>query len=80
MADRSADVVLVEGLTAALVATMGRLRLFCGRCWTEGRFDPRGRSGNEAAEREEAARHFARLGWQVASTPVCPRCVKESRD
>src|SRR5450755_1942013 len=80
MTDVSDDSVVLSGLVDMLEATMGRLRLFCGKCWAEGRFDPHGRSGLEPSVREDAARHFARLGWCLARTAICPSCAKTLRD
>ena len=76
MADMSGDAALVKGLASCLVATMDRLRLLCGRCWTEGRFDPHEGSGLDPAVREEAARHFAQLGWTITSKAICPKCKR----
>jgi ribosomal protein S27AE len=73
----SADRITVEGLAAALVATMERLRIYCGKCWAEARFDPHRKSGLDPAVREIGAHHFHRNGWRFDGKPLCPRCAKE---
>ena len=68
------------GVAAAVVANMRRCRLYCQRCWFEGRWDQRRGSGLEQATRLKAAEHFLSIGWSFDNGPLCPKCGRQSRD
>jgi hypothetical protein len=63
----------------ALVIQMGRPRIFCSKCWIEGRYARIVKMEDQAA-RVSAASQFFKLGWRFRGAMLCPRCVREVAD
>jgi hypothetical protein len=66
----------VDRLAGALVPSVERFHLFCGRCWAKARLPMVRDRLYDPVHREEVARHFFDQGWRYHGAVLCPRCAK----
>jgi hypothetical protein len=66
----------VDRFAGALVPSVDRFHLYCGRCWADARYPMARPRLYDPAHRQEVARHFFGQGWRYRGVVLCPRCAR----